>query len=379
MSLVVAVPRETAEREQRVAMVPALVAKLAEAGASVRIESGAGRASDCPDNAYDHAEVVPGDRLFDSADVVLGVAPPAGPVLKGLKEGAVVMGFLDPYNNRELVEACVDRKLTSFAMELIPRISRAQSMDALSSQAAVAGYKGAVLAANHAGYFFPMLTTAAGTVRPAKVLVIGAGVAGLQAIATCRRLGAQVTGYDVRPETEEQVESLGARFLKLDVGGSGEGGYARELNEEEQARQQDKLAEAVSGFNIVISTAAVPGKPAPKILTQSMVEGMTPGSVIVDLGAEGGGNCELTRPGEVVETEGVVIDGPLNLPSRLARHASELYARNLWNFLKPVVSDGELNLDFDDEVIAGSCLTHDGQIRNEAIRERFQTKGADND
>lgn len=371
MSIVIAVPRESADGERRVALVPSVAAKLAEAGATVRIERGAGRAAGFPDEAYENAEVVDADKLFDGAHVVLCVRPPSESVLDGLAPGTMVAGFLAPHASDGLVKKARDARLSTFAVELIPRISRAQSMDALSSQAAAAGYKAALIAADHAPFFFPMLTTAAGTVRPATVLVIGAGVAGLQAIATARRLGAQVEGYDVRPETEEQVKSLGAKFLKLDVSAGGEGGYARELTDEEKQQQQRMLGEHLAKVNVVITTAAVPGRPAPKILTKDMVGHMHPGSVIVDLAADGGGNCELTKPGEKVDHDGVTIDGPLNLPSRLAVHASEMYAKNLFNFLSPMIEEGELKLDFDDQVIADSCVTHDGEIRHQATRERL--------
>ena len=375
MGLIIAVPREDADREHRVAIVPAVAAKLTEAGATVRVERGAGESAGYPDEAFDAAEIVERDGLFTDVQMVWCVRPPSDDLLDRLEPGTVVLGFLDPYRNDSLARKAKERKLTTFAVELVPRISRAQSMDALSSQAAAAGYKAALIAADHARFFFPMLTTAAGTVRPATVLVIGAGVAGLQAIATARRLGAQVEGYDVRPETEDQVKSLGAKFLKLDVAAGGEGGYARELTDEERQKQQRMLGEHLAKVNVVITTAAVPGKPAPKILTKDMIAHMKPGSVIVDLAAEGGGNCELTEPGEVVDHEGVLIDGPLNLPSRLAAHASEMYAKNLFNFLSPMLEEGELKLDFDDQVIADSCVTHDGEIKHEATRERLGDNG----
>jgi NAD(P) transhydrogenase subunit alpha len=255
------------------------------------------------------------------------------------------------------------RKLTAFSLELLPRTTHAQAMDVLSSQAAVAGYRAMLIAAEASPKFFPMLTTAAGTIRPSKVLVIGAGVAGLQAIATARRLGAQIEGYDVRPETREQVESLGAKFLELGVSAAGSGGYARELSAEERAAQQQALADHLKSIDVIVTTAAVPGRPAPKILTAAMVEGMKPGALIVDLAAEGGGNCELTRPGERVEHGGVVILGPLNLPAGAPLHASEMYARNVFNFCELLVHDGALQPDFNDELIAKSCVTHAGDVR----------------
>jgi NAD(P) transhydrogenase subunit alpha len=255
------------------------------------------------------------------------------------------------------------RKLTAFSLELLPRTTRAQAMDVLSSQAAVAGYRAMLIAAEASPKFFPMLTTAAGTIRPSRVLVIGAGVAGLQAIATARRLGAQIEGYDVRPETREQVESQGAKFLDLGVSAAGSGGYARELSAEERAAQQQALADHLKSFDVVVSTAAVPGRPAPKILSTAMVEGMKPGALIVDLAAEGGGNCELTRPGERVEHGGVVILGPLNLPAGAPLHASEMYARNVFNFVELLVHEAALKPDFDDELVAKSCLSHAGETR----------------
>ena len=255
------------------------------------------------------------------------------------------------------------RKLTAFALELLPRITRAQAMDVLSSQAAVAGYRAMLIAAEAAPKFFPMLTTAAGTIRPSRVLVIGAGVAGLQAIATARRLGAQIEGYDVRPETREQVESLGAKFLDLGVSAAGSGGYARELSAEERAAQQQALAEHLKVLDVVVTTAAIPGRPSPKILTAAMVEGMKPGALIVDMAAEGGGNCELTRPGERVEHGGVVILGPLNLPAGAPLHASEMYARNVVNFLDLLLHEGALTVDFKDELVDKSCVSHGGETR----------------
>jgi NAD(P) transhydrogenase subunit alpha len=285
-----------------------------------------------------------------------------------MKAGAVVIGFMQPHARRAEIAALRDRRITSFAMELVPRISRAQSMDALSSQAAIAGYKAVLIAANHLQKFLPMLTTAAGTIRPSQLLVIGAGVAGLQAIATARRLGAVVEAYDVRSATREQVKSLGAKFVDTGVSADGQGGYARELTEEEKKRQQEVLDARIAAMDVVISTASVPGRKAPTIISRAAVERMRAGAVIVDIAAEQGGNCELTKAGETVDHGGVTILGPLNLASQLAYNASEMYARNLLNFLKPAIDKGELKIDWDDEVFAKSCLTHDGVIKHEPTR-----------
>jgi H+-translocating NAD(P) transhydrogenase subunit alpha len=268
----------------------------------------------------------------------------------------------------------LEKNITSFAMELVPRISRAQDMDALSSQATISGYKAVLLAADNSKFFFPMLTTAAGSVRPAKVFIIGVGVAGLQAIATARRLGAQVSAYDVRPETKEQTESLGAKFLDTGVHATGAGGYARELTPEEKIQQAEALKKHISGCDVIITTAGVPGRPAPKILSKAMVESMKPGSVIVDILADMGGNCELTKPGETVYHNDVAIIGPVNIPSTLAINASEMYARNLINLLNLMIKEGTLNLDWNDEIIAGSLVTHEGTIKNESVKKLLEGK-----
>jgi NAD(P) transhydrogenase subunit alpha len=369
MPIRVAVPKETLPGENRVALIPEVVRKLAKLDVEVLLESGAGISSHYPDDDYDAARIVTDtDTLYREADVVLAVQPPSADTLGKLREGSIYIGLLLPFQRLEHIKGLKERNITSFAMELVPRISRAQSMDVLSSQAAVAGYKAVLLAANLSGKFFPMLTTAAGTIRPAKVVIIGAGVAGLQAIATARRLGAIVEGYDVRAATKEQVESLGARFIDVDVAAEGTGGYARELTEEEKQQQQAVLAEHIAVADVVITTAALPGRPSPKIIPASMVTAMKPGSVIIDLAAEGGGNCELTQAGEQVDHNGVTIYGPLDVPSMLAVHASEMYAKNLLNFLSPMIQDGQLAPDWDDEVIAGSALTHAGEIRHEPTR-----------
>jgi NAD(P) transhydrogenase subunit alpha len=372
MAVVVGVLTETAAKETRVAVVPEIAAKLKAAGVRVLMERGAGTAAHFPDALYADAEFSDSAAILAAADVLLKVQPPSLAEVNALKKGAVVIGYMQAYARPDLVRALKDRGVTSFAMELVPRISRAQSMDALSSQASVAGYKAVLIAANTLERFLPMLTTAAGTIRPASVLVIGAGVAGLQAIATAKRLGAVVEAYDVRSATKDQVKSLGAKFIETGVSAEGAGGYARELNAEEKAKQQEVLDARIAASDAVISTASVPGRAAPRIITQAAVERMKPGSVIVDVAAEQGGNCELTRPGETVVHGGVKIVGPLNLPASLPYHASEMYSRNLFNLLKPALAKGDLAIDWSDEVFAGCVLTHDGQIKNEAARKTLE-------
>jgi NAD(P) transhydrogenase subunit alpha len=365
----VSVPKETAAGERRVALVPEVADRLVKSGVGVVVEAGAGAGAHQPDSAYEGTGAAIGDGF--SGDVVAKVAPPSSDEIARLRRGGVLVGFLQPLTAADTVRALADAGVTSFAMEAIPRVTRAQSMDALSSQATVTGYLAALIAAQELPRFFPMLTTAAGTVRPARVLVLGAGVAGLQAIATARRLGAAVQAFDVRSAVKEQIESLGARFLELDMGledAEAAGGYARALTEEEQQRQRELLADAIGQMDAVISTAAVPGRPAPLLVTEQAVRNMSPGSVIVDLAAESGGNCELTEPGETVVREDVTIVGPLGLASRMADHASSLYARNVQSLLAVMVKEGELALDFDDEVIAGACITRDGQIVHEGAR-----------
>ena len=352
----VGVARESAPGERRVALVPETAGKLAAAGFEIVVEPGAGEAASFPDAAYTDAGATLGSPW--EADVVVKVRKPDEAETARLREGQLLIGYLDPLADREGVERLGARGVVAFAMESIPRTTRAQSMDALSSQATVGGYKGALLAAEHLPRFFPMLMTAAGTVPPAKVLVIGAGVAGLQALATARRLGAVVTGFDVRPVVREQIESLGANWLDLGVtGAEAEGGYARELTPEEMQAQQQALESRISEFDVVITTAAVPGRAAPKIIPASAVRAMRPGSVIVDLAADSGGNCELTEPGSVVEREGVTLVGLTNLPSSMPYHASMLYSRNVQALLVHLAPDGELALDWDDEITAGACVT----------------------
>jgi NAD(P) transhydrogenase subunit alpha len=353
--ITVAVAREAAPGERRVAATPETCRKLIALGAQVRVQRGAGLAAGFTDDAYATAGAQLADdsaATLGNADLVLCVQPLAS-TLSQLKQGAVVVGMLAPQADAARGEAINARQLIAFPLERLPRTTRAQAMDILSSQAGMAGYKATLIAAQLAPRFFPMLTTAAGTIRPSKVLIVGAGVAGLQAIATAKRLGAQVEGFDVRPETREQIESLGGKFLDLGVSAAGEGGYARQLTDEERALQQQRLADHLTTIDVVVCTAAVPGRPAPKIVTAAMVAGMKPGSVIVDLAAETGGNCELTRPGETVDSDsGVAIAGPLNLASMGAVHASEMYARNLLNFVSLFVKDGAIAFDWNDELLA---------------------------
>lgn len=370
MPIRVGAPKETTPGERRVALVPDVAQRLAKLGVEVLLETGAGSAAQYPDATYKDTRIVSdAASLYAECDVILGVQPPDDTAIGQLRPGSSVIGFMQAHKYPDRVKRLKEANITSYAMELVPRISRAQSMDALSSQAAVAGYKAALMAASLSGRFFPMLTTAAGTIRPAKAVIIGAGVAGLQAIATCRRLGAMVEGYDVRSATKEQVESLGAKFIDTSVAAEGSGGYARELTDEEKQQQQDILARHIAAADAVITTAAIPGRASPRIITTAMVDGMKPGSVIIDLAAEGGGNCELTQPGEQIEHNNITIYGPLNVPSMLAVHASEMYAKNLLNFLAPMIKDGELTPDWDDEVIADSALTHNGEIRHAPSRE----------
>ena len=370
MPLKIAVARETAPGEKRVALSPEGAKKFVAAGASIALEQGAGIDSHFVDT--DFADVAVAESLQDAyrnAGVILRVAPPSLAEIEAMPEGSVLIGLMRPYESKERLAAFNRKKLTVFALELLPRISRAQSMDALSSQGACAGYQCGLIAAARCTKFFPMLTTAAGTIRPARVLVIGAGVAGLQAIATCKRLGAMVEAYDVRAAAREQIESLGAKFVDTGVSADGAGGYARELSDEEKAQQAAKLAKAIAAADVVISTAAIPGKRAPVIITEAMVADMKYGAIIVDMAAESGGNCALTQPGEHVIVNDVNIHGPLHLPSRMPTHASELYSRNLFNFLSPFIKEGELALDWDDEVVAQSALCHDGKIVQPNIQQ----------
>lgn len=372
----VGVPKETAEGEQRVALVPEVVKKLTAGGHEVVVQPGAGAGAMIPDAHFSDAGATMSDDVW-AADVVVKVAPPTDEEIAKLGSGTLLVGFLEPLTNGPVIKALADAKVTAFAMEAIPRITRAQAMDALSSQSNVAGYKAVLVASSEIGRFLPMLMTAAGTIRPAKALVLGAGVAGLQAIATARRLGAQVVGYDVRSAVKEQVESLGAKFLELEAGkgAEGEGGYARELTDEEKAAQQQELTDAIAGFDIVITTALVPGRPAPKLITAEAVEKMPAGAVIVDLAGIAGGNCELTEPGQTVVKHDVTIAAPLNLPSTMAEHASSLYARNVQALMELFLDEEKqgVSLDFEDEIIAGACITRDGEIVHEGAKQTAAT------
>lgn len=373
MPVTIGVLREGAPQEARVSLVPEVASKFSALGARVLIERGAGKAAHFPDALYKQVDWADtSGAVLDAADILLTVQPLTLAQIGALKPGAVVVGYAQAHAKPAEVKALRDGRITQFAMEFVPRISRAQSMDALSSQAAIAGYKAVLIAADHLQKFMPMLTTAAGTIRPSQVLVIGAGVAGLQAIATARRLGAVVEAYDVRSATKEQVKSLGAKFVDVGVSAEGTGGYARELTAEEKAKQQEVLDARIAAADAVITTASVPGRPAPKIVSRAAVERMRAGSVIVDIAAEQGGNCELTRAGETVIHQDVQIIGPVNLPAQLAYNASEMYARNLYNLLSPAVKGGELKIDWNDEVFAQACLTHDGTIRHEQTRKSIE-------
>ncbi|MGI8564535.1 MAG: Re/Si-specific NAD(P)(+) transhydrogenase subunit alpha [Candidatus Dormibacter sp.] len=373
----VVAPRETQAGEHRVAITPETAAKLIAAGLDVAVESGAGVAAGYPDPQYAEAGAVveaETTALWSGAGAVLKVQAPSLAEVGLLSPAALLISFLQPATQGEIVEALAKRQVTAFSLELLPRLSRAQSMDALSSQASLAGYKAVLMAAMRLGKYFPMLMSAAGTIAPSRVLVLGAGVAGLQAIATARRLGAVVEAYDVRPAVKEEVQSLGARFVELPVelpveAAAGQGGYAGEQSEEFQARLRELLGERIAAADVVITTAAIPGRRAPLLVSREMVAGMRPGSVIVDLAADTGGNCELTRADEVVEADGVFIDGTANVPSTIAHHASQLYARNVLNLFMHLWQEGEVRLDFEDEITRGSCVTHAGQIVNERAKQ----------
>jgi len=377
MPIRLAVPNEIIPGERRIACDPVVAKKLLELGVEVCMQKGAAASAHFSDEQFDGVALIESAKeLYKDADVIFKVQPPTLDELKQMKDGCVIASFMAAHKNQDLTQAMCDKKVTSLAMELVPRITRAQSMDALSSQAGIAGYKGVIMGADKASVFFPMLTTAAGTIRPANVLIIGAGVAGLQAIATARRLGAVVEAYDVRSATKEQCESLGAKFVDTGVSADGEGGYARELTDEEKQQQQDVLDKHIAMSDVIVTTAAIPGRPSPKIISAAVVAKMKVGSVIVDLASEGGGNCELTQPGETVDFEGrVTILGPLNVASQVPIHASEMYAKNLFNLVSPFIKEGELELDWEDEVIKNTALTHDG----ETVSERYKTEGASHD
>ena len=372
MAIRVGVPRETAAGERRVAMIPELVLRYEKAGFEVVVESGAGQGAFYSDADFSErgARVASRNEVYE-AEIVLKVQPPSSDEIARLKSGTIVVGFLSPLDSPEISNRLAERGVTAFAVELVPRISRAQTMDALSAMGSIGGYRAVIIAADALPRFFPLLTTAAGTVKPANVLVLGAGVAGLQAIATARRLGARVWGYDIRAEVKEQVQSLGGRFVELDVetqDSQETGGYATALAEEKARRQTELLVPHVAAANVVITTALIPGRPAPVLVTAEAVEGMKPGSVIVDLAAPNGGNCALTEAGTKVVRNEVTIFGPTNLPAEMPVHASEMYSRTLLALVGEMVKDGELALDFEDEIIAGACVTHGGRITNERVK-----------
>jgi NAD(P) transhydrogenase subunit alpha len=371
--VVIAVPRELVTGEQRVAVVPEIVQNLKKAGHEIRIEHEAGTKAFYPDALYEAAgaKIVSGRTdLFNGARIVLRVQPPTADEVDQLSEGTIIIGFMNATNNLEVIARMRDRRITAFALELVPRITRAQSMDALSSQATAAGYTAAILGADNCPKFLPMLTTAAGTIRPATVLILGAGVAGLMAIATAKRLGAIVEAYDVRRAAGEQVRSLGAKFLELEINAEGQGGYARELTPEEKEKEQQMVSAAVARADIVITTAAIPGRRAPRLVTKETVASMRPGAVIVDLAAESGGNCELTVAGKTVIEHGVTIIGPQNLPARVPYHSSQMYAKNLQSFLSLLIDkDGTLVKEFTDEILVSSLLVHAGEVRHGPTRD----------
>jgi NAD(P) transhydrogenase subunit alpha len=377
--IVIAVVKERAPGEQRVATVPEVVQKLSLSGYKVRVEHDAGAGAFYPDDLYiaAGAEIAPGRaELLDGATIVLFVQPPTIADVEMLAEGTIVIGFMNAANNLSTVARMRDRNVTAFALELVPRITRAQSMDALSSQATAGGYAAAIVGAYNCPKFLPMLTTAAGTIRPATVLILGAGVAGLMAIATAKRLGAMVEAYDVRRAVGEQVRSLGAKFLELEINAEGQGGYARELTPEEKVEEGQMVSTAVARADIVITTASIPGRKAPVLITKETVAAMRPGAVIVDLAAESGGNCELTQSGETVKVHGVTIVGPQNLPSRVAFHASQMYAKNLQSFLSLLVSaDGVLTGEFTDEILASSLLVSAGKVQHKPTLELIDGEG----
>ena len=373
MAVKIAVLKETAPREKRVAMVPVVSDKLTKLGAEIRMEAGAGLASKLADSAFKSASFAANPLgLVSDADVLLAVQPPSVETVAAMKEGSVLLSFIYAHKEPALVKALRDRKITCFAMELVPRITRAQAADALSSQAALAGYYAALMGATQLARILPMMTTAVGSIRPAKCLVMGLGVAGLQALATARRLGAMTEGYDVRPETKEQAESLGAKFVDTGVDARGTGGYARELTQEEKEKIAAVVTKHIQGADLIITTAAIPGRPSPKLISKAQVDGMKAGAVIIDLAAEGGGNCEYSQPGETVQVGQVTIAAPLNVPSLLAEHASELYAKNQLNLLELMLKEKALNIDWTDEVLAKACLTHAGEIKNEAAKKAVE-------
>jgi len=374
MPVKIAVLKETRPNERRVALVPVVAEKLAKLGCELSLQEGAGLAVRIADKAYKNVNVIANPKgMVGDADIVLSVNPPSLDLIDAMKEGAILLSFVYAHKEAEVVKKLRDRKITCFAMELVPRITRAQAMDALSSQAALAGYYGALLGATTIARMLPMTTFATGSIKPGTVLVMGVGVAGLSAIATARRLGARVEGYDVRPEVKEQVESLGAKFIDTGVDARGQGGYARELTQEEKDKIAAVVTKHIQSADVIITTAAIPGRPSPKLISKAQVDGMKSGAVIIDLAAEGGGNCEYTKPGETVQIGQVTVAGPLNVPSLLGEHASELYAKNQYNLLELFIKDKAINIDWQDEILAKSVLTHGGEIRNEAAKKAVES------
>ncbi len=376
----IAIAKEIEVGERRVALIPDVVARLVKQGLEIAVEAGAGEGSFFSNDAYEAAGakiIYDAATLWREADILLKVGIPKDHEINQLREGSVLISFLSPLAQPEVVQQLANQKVTAFSMELIPRTSRAQSMDALSSQAGVAGYKAVLIAAAALPKFFPMLTTAAGTIKPAKVFVMGAGVAGLQAIATARRLGAVVEAFDIRPAVKEEVQSLGAKFIEvtLDEDTVASGGYAKEISEASKQRTQEVLTEHVKNADVVITTAQVPGKKAPLLVTEEMVAQMTPGSVIVDLAAEQGGNCAGTEPGKDVVRHGVTIIGPINLPSSMPVHASQMYAKNISTLLQYLVKEGQLQLNFEDDIIGSTCITHGGEILNQRVKDALAVEG----
>ena len=373
MPVKIAVLKETRPNERRVAMVPAVADKLAKLGCEIHMQSEAGAASRIPDSAFKNVTFAANPQgLVSDADIVVSVQPPSADVIDAMKDGSILLSFVYAHKEADITKLLRDKKITTLAMELVPRITRAQAMDALSSQAALAGYYGALLGATSIARMMPMTTFATGSIRPGTILVMGVGVAGLSAIATARRIGAKVEGYDVRPEVKEQVESLGAKFIDTGVDARGEGGYARELTQEEKDKIAAVVTKHIQAADIIITTAAIPGRPSPKLINKAQVDGMKNGAVIIDLAADGGGNTEYTQPGQSVQIGQVTINAPLNVPSLLAEHASELYAKNQYNLIELFVKDGKINIDWADEVLAKSALTHGGEIKNEAAKKAVE-------
>ena len=373
MPVKLAVLKETRANERRVALVPVVADKLNKLGLELSLQAGAGEAVKLADSAYKNVHAIANPQgMVGDADIVCSVQPPSLEVVEAMKEGAILLSFVYAHKEVELVKKLRDKKITSFAMELVPRITRAQAMDALSSQAALAGYYAALMGATHLARILPMMTTAVGSIRPAKCLVMGLGVAGLLALASARRLGAMTEGYDVRPETKEQAESLGAKFVDTGVDARGTGGYARELTQEEKDKIAAVVTKHIQSADIIITTAAIPGRPSPKLISKAQVDGMKAVAVIIDLAAEGGGNTEYTVPGETVQVGQVSVVGPLNVPSMLGEHASELYAKNQLNLIELFIKDKAINIDWSDEVLAKACLTHAGEIKNEAAKKAVE-------